>query len=306
MVSELLEKYIWLVQTFIRAGENGLTLQEITNKWERRFGSAYSRRTFNNHRKEVEDVFGIFIDCRRSTNTYFIEYSSDIADENAESAWLINTFTVNRVLSLGRERMSGRISVGNIPSGHQYLTSVLEAMTENNVIEIEYKKYTSKVSEELTLHPYAVKESAKRWYLIAYCKERKGMRIYGLDRVKSMKICENTFTMPKNFDIDEIFSTTFGIYLSDSKGQKVTFRTSCEEAQYLRDLPIHSSQCEEANDGNNVTFSIFVCTKDQNGKFYNDLLMEFCKYGSKVEIISPADLREAVADEFRKAAEIYK
>ena len=30
MVSELLQKYIWLVQTFIRAGEKGLTLQEIS------------------------------------------------------------------------------------------------------------------------------------------------------------------------------------------------------------------------------------------------------------------------------------
>ena len=306
MVSELLEKYIWLVQTFIRAGENGLTLKDIEDKWEIRFGSKYSRRTFNNHRKEVEDVFGIFIDCRRSTNTYFIENPGDVADANAESAWLINTFTVNRVLSLGRERMSGRVSVENIPSGHQHLTSVLEAMTGDNVIEVEYRKYTSKVSEILTLHPYAVKENAKRWYLIAYCKERQGLRVYGLDRVRSLKIKDSTFKMPKNFDIDELFSTSFGIYLPDGKGQKVTFRASCEEAQYLRDLPIHSSQCEEKNDGKNVTFSIFVCTKDKNGKFYNDLLMEFCRYGSKVEIISPADLREAVADEFRKATEIYR
>ena len=306
MVSELLEKYIWLVQTFIRAGEKGLTLQEISDKWERRFGSAYSRRTFNNHRKEVEEVFGIFIDCRRSTNSYFIEYSSDVADENAESAWLINTFTVNKVLSLGKERLSGRVSVENIPSGHQHLTSVIDAMTENNAIEIEYKKYTSKVSETLTIHPYAVKESAKRWYIIAYCIERQGLRIYGLDRVKSLKITDNTFVMPKDFDVEEMFATSFGIYLPDNKGQKVTFRTSIEEAQYLRDLPIHSSQCEEKNDGKDVTFSIFVCTKDKNGKFYYDLIMEFCKYGSKLEITSPTDLREAVAQEFRKAAEIYK
>ena len=306
MVSELLEKYIWLVQTFIRAGENGLTLQEISDRWERRFGNAYSRRTFNNHRKEVEEVFGIFIDCRRSTNSYFIEYSGDVADEHAESAWLINTFTVNKVLSLGKERLSGRVSVENIPSGHQHLTSVIDAMTGNSAIEVEYKKYTSKVSEKLTIHPYAVKESAKRWYIIAYCVERQGLRVYGLDRVKSLKITDSTFVMPKDFDVEEMFATSFGIYLPDNKGQKVTFRTSIEEAQYLKDLPIHSSQCEEKNDGKNVTFSIFVCTKDKNGKFYYDLLMEFCKYGSKVEITSPADLREAVAEEFRKAAEIYK
>ena len=305
MVSELLQKYIWLVQTFIRAGERGLTLQEISDKWENRFDSPYSRRTFNNHRKEVEDIFGIFIDCNRSTNRYFIEYSDDVADENAESAWLINTFTVNKALSLGKERLSGRVAVENIPSGHQFLTSVIEAMTDNNVIEISYRKYSSTAAEQLTLHPYAVKENAKRWYLIAYCVERDGLRVYGMDRVQALKIKDETFRMPKGFDIDETFATSFGIYLPEGKGQKVTFRTTHKEAQYLRDLPLHSSQAEESADKEGVTFSIFVCTKDSQGRFYNDLIMEFCRYGSRLELLSPEDVRSAVAEELKKAAAIY-
>ena len=73
MVTELLKKYIWLVQTFIRAGEYGLSLDEISDRWEARFDSAYSRRTFNNHREAVEEVFGIRIGCNRSTNRYYIE-----------------------------------------------------------------------------------------------------------------------------------------------------------------------------------------------------------------------------------------
>ena len=68
MVTELLQKYIWLVQTFIRAGERGLSLGEISDRWESRFDSEYSRRTFNNHREAIEDVFGITIECNRSTN----------------------------------------------------------------------------------------------------------------------------------------------------------------------------------------------------------------------------------------------
>ena len=59
MVTELLHKYIWLVQTFIRAGEIGLSLEEIFDRWESRFDTEYSRRTFNNHRAAVEEVFGI-------------------------------------------------------------------------------------------------------------------------------------------------------------------------------------------------------------------------------------------------------
>ena len=75
MVTELLQKYIWLVQTFIRAGERGLDLGEISDRWESRFGTEYSRRTFNNHREAVEGVFGISILCNRSTNRYYIPYT---------------------------------------------------------------------------------------------------------------------------------------------------------------------------------------------------------------------------------------
>ena len=180
MVTELLRKYIWLVQTFIRAGERGLSLGEISDRWESRFDTPYSRRTFNNHREAVEEVFGIRIECNRSSNRYFISGSEDVSDENAESAWLINTFTVNNMLSLGKERLSGRVAVEDIPSGHRHLTPVMEAMTENSEIVITYQKYTSSEASQYTLRPYAVKEFAKRWYIIGYCVERNGLRVYGL------------------------------------------------------------------------------------------------------------------------------
>ena len=50
MVSELLDKYLWLMQTLVDAGERGLSLEEITSRWTARYGAPYPRRTFNNHR----------------------------------------------------------------------------------------------------------------------------------------------------------------------------------------------------------------------------------------------------------------
>ena len=299
MVTELLQKYIWLVQTFIRAGEHGLSLEDISDKWEMRFDSDYSRRTFNNHRAAVEEVFGIVIGCNRSTNRYFIKAGEDISDENAENAWLINSFTVNNMLRLSKEKLQGRISVEDIPSGHMHLTEVMEAMTENLEVVMEYHKYTSEESETLTIWPYAVKEFAKRWYIIAYCKEREGLRVYGLDRVKSMEVTGKKFKMKSGFDVDELFATSFGIYLPGGKGQTITFRCSEREAKFLRDLPLHSSQEEVRKEGDSVIFSIFVCP-DKN------LIMEICKHGSRIEILSPAEVRDAVREELKKALAQYE
>ena len=299
MVTELLQKYIWLVQTFIRAGEHGLSLGEITDKWEDRFFSDYSRRTFNNHREAVLEVFGIEIECNRSTNRYFIRYTEDVSDENAENAWLINTFTVNNMLRLGKERLSGRVSVEDIPSGHIHLTDVMEAMTDSHEISILYQKYTSDEAERFTLHPYAVKEFAKRWYIVAFCKERNDMRVYGLDRVKEMDILESRFRMPDGFDVDVIFATSFGIYIPEGKPRLIHFRVSETEARFIRDLPIHRSQEEISNDGEGVVFSIFVCPND-------NLIMEFCKHGARLEVLSPTEVRESVKMQLEKALDLYR
>ena len=298
MVSELLQKYLWLVQTFIRAGARGLSLDEVCDKWEDRFDSAYSRRTFNNHREAIEEIFGIHIGCNRSTNRYFIEYSDDVSDENAETAWLINTFTVNNMLSLGKERLSGRVSVEDIPSGHTYLTSVMEAMTSNEEIVIDYHKYTSAKDERFTLRPYAVKEVSKRWYLIAFCIERNALRVYGLDRVTSLEMTGKRFRMPADFDIDEVFATSFGIYLPEGKAKTITFKATAKEAHFLHDLPVHHSQKEVSRDEDSVTFEIFVCPN-------TDLIMELCKRGHRIEVLSPADVRESVVSELVKATRQY-
>ena len=298
MVTELLQKYIWLVQTFVRAGKNGLSLSEIEDRWESRFDLPYSRRTFNNHRDAVEEVFGIRIECNRSTNRYYIDYSEDVSDENAETAWLINTFTVNSMLSMGKQRLSGRVSVEDIPSGHLFLTAIMEAMTDGVEIEIDYQKYSAESAESLTLRPYAVKEFAKRWYLIAYCVEREGLRVYGLDRVRKLNVSGKGFKMPKGFDVDELFATSFGIYLPEGKAEVIKYRVSEKEAQFLRDLPLHRSQEEVERKDGLVTFSIFACP-DKN------MIMEFCKFGGRIEVLSPAGVRESVASELLAAARIY-
>ena len=302
MVTELLHKYIWLVNTFVRAGMTGLSLGELSDRWEQRFDSPYSRRTFNNHREAVEEVFGICIKCNRSTNRYFIEYSEDVSDESAETAWLINTFTVNNILSLGKERLSGRVSVEDIPSGHMHLTTIMEAMTENREISIRYRKYTSLEETVYTLRPYAVKEFAKRWYIVGYCIERSAIRVYGLDRIAGLELTGRNFKMPHSFDIDETFATSFGIYLPEGRAETIRFRVPATEARYLRDLPLHSSQKEvslpEHQRPDFVTFEIFVCPNTA-------LIMEFCKHGSRLEVISPAHIREAVFNELQAATALY-
>lgn len=298
MVTELLQKYIWLIQTFIRAGQRGLDLKELSVRWENRFGFPYARRSFNNHREAIEEIFNIRIECDRSTKKYFIRYSDDVSDENAASAWLVNTFTVNNMLSLGKERLSGRVSVEDIPSGHKYLAEVMDAMLENREIVIGYRKYTGSDISEYTLRPYAVKENLRRWYIVAFCIERQQLRVYGMDRITEMKSTENRFSMPPNFDVDSLFTTSFGVYLPSGKPEEIIFRTSGKEARYISDLPLHRSQKIISSDGDSVTFSIFACPDES-------LVMELFRLSPRIEVLSPEDIRQEIARRAAGTLEIY-
>lgn len=311
MVSELIGKYIWLVQSLIAAGGGGMTFKELNEKYSRRFGQAYSRRTFNNHRLAVADLFGIDIDCDRSTNRYFIPYSGDVLDNNESIGWLVNTFTVNSLLSLGKERLSGRVSVEEIPSGQKYLTAIMQAMEDGKELEIVYGKYSSDSSETLHVQPFAVKEHEKRWYLVAFCHERAGAdrrnddinawRVYGLDRITSLQVTDVSFRMPKDFDVDGIFSQSYGIYfpMAGQKPVTIRFKVTDEEARYLRDLPIHRSQVEEnAAKGDGRIFRIRVIPN-------RNLTMEFCRHAGRLEVIEPEEVRLSVKEELEKAYKQY-
>ena len=298
MVTELLRKYIWLVQKFITAGDKGLSLEELSDAWERKFGAKYARRSFNNHREAVGEIFGIDIECDRSTNRYFIRDSADIADSDTGIAWLIDTFTVNNMLSLSKEKLSGRISVEEVPSGRKFLTPLMSAMQENNAVEIMYRKYGAEKAGKRHVFPYGIKESAQRWYLVGWVRERGSCRVYALDRIERLSVLPETFAMPAGFDIDALFSTSFGSYLPSGPAQKIFFRAFGNEGSYIRDLPLHHTQKIESEDADSMIFSIFVAPD-------RALLLEFLSHGPGIEVISPENVRQDIMEMTAEMAGIY-
>ena len=297
MVPELVDKYIFLVQTFVEAGERGLSLQELQDKWEGRYNAPYPRRSFVNHRAAVEEVFGIVITCDRSTNRYRIDRSESAVDKREAVDYLINTFTVNSLLTLGKERLSGRVAVEDVPSGQNYLIPVMQAMLENAVMKLEYRKYQSEQTDHRTIHPYAVKEFEKRWYIVAFSEEAGGLRTYAMDRIRGLERTEKHFSMPKGFDVEELFASCYGIYLPDPGQQAVLvkIRATEREASYLEDLPLHPSQIR-------LPGNVFALHVIPNPGF----VMEILRHGDRLEVLEPESLRETIKEEIKKAYSVYE
>ncbi|MBQ9410032.1 MAG: WYL domain-containing protein [Bacteroidales bacterium] len=300
MVPELIDKYVFLVQTFIEAGPRGLSLRELQDRWENRYQEAYPRRTFCNHREAVAAVFGIEIACDRSTNRYYIDEGESAVDKRAAMDYLINTFTVKSLLTLGEERLSGRVSVEDIPSGRKYLTTIMEAMLDSAVLKMEYRKYLSPETDLRTIRPYALKEFEKRWYVVAYSESAGDLRTFALDRIASLGRSGEKFRMPDGFNVDALFSSSFGIYLPEGQNPVlVKIRTTLREAAYLEDLPLHPSQMLVSKDSDSC---IYAMTLIPNPGF----IMELCKRGDRLEVLEPLSLRNAVKEELKNALRQYE
>jgi predicted DNA-binding transcriptional regulator YafY len=173
----------------------------------------------------------------------------------------------------------------------------MQAMLDNATLSLQYKKYQSTKAEARRIHPYAVKEFEKRWYIVAYSEEGKGLRTYAMDRIVALEPTGEHFQMPKDFDVDTLFEASYGIYLPEEgqKPQLVKIRTTEREAAYLEDLPLHPSQLH-------IGPTEFVLRVIPNPGF----VMELLRHGDRLEVLEPEELRQTLKEEFKKAYLIYE
>ena len=101
MIVDKIRRYVWLLDTIYRAGERGITFDEINEKWQRydllSEGRTYPKRTFEQHKEEIQEIFNVEICCDRKTNRYYISDREELKNQSLILRWLINTFNLNNI-----------------------------------------------------------------------------------------------------------------------------------------------------------------------------------------------------------------
>ena len=135
MAKNLINKYVWLVDTIYRAGR--ITYEEINEKWldQDMDDKPIPLRTFHKWRIAAEDMFHLNIECERKGGYhYYIENKAEIG-QNGLRNWLLKTISVSNLL-LDSQSLKDRILLEDIPSGQEYLATILDAMKTNNQLSI--------------------------------------------------------------------------------------------------------------------------------------------------------------------------
>ena len=161
-----------------------LTLKELQGLWLRSSvndeGKELATRTFHNHIQSIADIFGIEIACDRRDNTYYIDNGSEIGGSGVRN-WMLEALSLNGLLNESAG-LKDRILFEDVPSSQKYLTTVIQAIRNNNVLNVTYHSYDGPVPRSLVLEPYCLREFKRRWYLYAHKNGDAEPHMFALDR----------------------------------------------------------------------------------------------------------------------------
>jgi hypothetical protein len=282
-----------------RAGK--ITFEEINEQWVR---SVYSHgeeiplRTFHRWRDMVERMFDININCERKGGYYYyIENESELNGATFQQ-WLLDSFYMSNLISESRQ-LKDRILLEYIPSGREYLSTIIEAIRNKIEISIVHQSYRADSPKEYTVQPYCIKLFNQRWYILGMCKEVDSIRTFGLDRIHSIQHLKTTFEFPTDFDAVKYYNECFGIVSDDgTKVETIKLKVYGLQRYYLRSLPLHLSQQEI---GSADDYSIFLYQVRPTFDFRQALLSK----GSEVEVLEPIAFREEMKNEIQNMKNRY-
>lgn len=298
--ARLFQRYVWLVDIIYRAGR--ITFEEINDKWINSglnsSGEDFPLKTFHNHKTAIRDMFDIDIECdKRNGYTYYIDNSDDMNRSGVRS-WLLNTFAVNNLINESH-KLKHRILFEKIPSGQQFLATIIEAMRDGVAIEMSYQNYWHDKPYRVEVQPYCVKVFRQRWYVVAYSDYYNEIRIYSLDRALAVKITDMKFSISKDFDGETYFANSFGIS-NYGKPEFVTVKVYNGEKKnrYFKSLPLHHSQEVTEENEEYTLFRYYI-------KPTYDFRQELLSHGAEIEVLSPAWFREEVSNIIKKQITTY-
>lgn len=281
--ARLLTYYLWLAETIYSRGP--ISRERINELWSRATindegENSIPESTFHRWRIAAETLLHINILCD-SNGRYYIDDKEYL--QKGFLSYLFNSFAVNNLLH-DNINLRKQILFEDVPSGQQFLTTIIEALRDKRTISITHQSFKQSKQTTFEVEPYCLKMFKQRWYMLANSPHIKEIRTYSLDRIQAVEMTEKTYSIPAYFDAENYFRNNYGVSGIHEKPTIVKIKVKIYQANYLRTLPLHPSQQEiERNDD----YSVFTFHIVPSYEFQQELR----KYGSEIEVLEPQWLR---------------
>ena len=188
------------------------------------------------------------------------------------------------------------------PSQVPYLPLVADAVWNQRVIGVRYRRWLAPAEVTRRLEPHGLVLKAGRWYVVA---RRDGMlRTYRVDQIIDAWPYDAGFDTEPGFDLAAYWQAYLAGFQDQLYARRALIRLSPRGAARARSLlsePVAAAVARDGTPGPDGWVTARVPLESTG-----NALAEFLRLGADVEILEPADLREQAIQTVTALAALYR
>ena len=214
MAAHLFNRYVWLLDQVSRGGKK---FKDISEAWETNYllndrpGEPLPKKTFYNHIKAIEEMFGICIRCQRIGGYVYVLEGVDGGELSDTQETLLQQLRLGNAVT-SNARLRPRIILDKSVA-YRYLNPLLLAMDESQRVKIYYWRIGDPRDKrtEFTFEPYFLKQFSKEWFVVGRAVDDGTIRILLFDHIRMVEPLDESYIYPEAFDIKEFIDNTLSI-----------------------------------------------------------------------------------------------
>jgi predicted DNA-binding transcriptional regulator YafY len=210
----------------------------------------------------------------------------------------IDQLLASRHLGAGE---AGRIRLLSIAARHKnprYFQIVAGAVLQRKRLVIDYYNRERDETSRREISPQRLAHYRDNWYLDAWCHQKKAVRIFAVECIRSVVASEKTARTVGETTLDRELGSAYGIFGGMPKAVAVLV-FSAQRARWVANETWHPKQ--QVRWLEHGCYELRVPYSDAR-----ELAMDILKYGPDVEVVAPAELRQLVQERLEAAASQYR
>ncbi|MGY0235233.1 helix-turn-helix transcriptional regulator [Longispora urticae] len=182
-----------------------------------------------------------------------------------------------------------------------HLAALARAVWEQRAVEVRYRRWRAPQEVTRTLEPYGLVLKGGRWYLVALSAGQ--VRTYRVSQVLELHVAEDRFERSADFDLAGHWARSLAEFAARRFTDEAVLRLSPEAVRRLDDL-VSDEVARAVRD---------TAADDRDGWVRATVPIESVRHartqllvlGAGVEVLSPPELRAAMAETARALAALY-
>ncbi|ENK1244679.1 helix-turn-helix transcriptional regulator [Clostridium sp. FAM 1755] len=187
-------------------------------------------------------------------------------------------------------------SIGNNKISQDKISQICNSIMDNKSINISYFSINRNEITFRKIDPYDIIFKYGKWYIVGYCYFNKYIEIFDINRIKDIKVTEDTFVISKNFSINNFLEKYKNIFTHNKV--KVELKFNKNVADFIRGNKWYINEEIKELENGEISFKVYV-------ENLQEIKRWILGFGKDVKVIEPKELELQLIKEISELSNIY-